>query len=42
LPRWTAWVRLAAGGSQLPKGAGTACLDGVFGNEKLRGDLVDC
>ena len=30
----------AAGGSQLVEGAGTVCLDGVFGNEKLRGDLA--
>ena len=30
----------AAGGSELVEGAGTVCLDGVFGNEKLRGDLA--
>src|SRR5258708_712187 len=30
----------AAGGSELVEGAGTMCLDGVFGNEKLRGDLT--
>ena len=31
--------RGAAGSSELVEGAGTVCLDGVFGNEKLRGDL---
>src|SRR5271168_4071915 len=30
----------AAGGSELVEGAGTVCLDGVFGDEKLRGDLA--
>jgi hypothetical protein len=30
----------AAGGSELVEGAGTVCLDGVFGNEKLGGDLA--
>src|SRR5258708_1571278 len=30
----------AAGSSELVEGAGTMCLDGVFGNEKLRGDLA--
>jgi hypothetical protein len=30
----------AAGGSELVEGAGTVCLDRVFGNEKLRGDLA--
>jgi hypothetical protein len=30
----------AAGGSELVEGAGAVCLDGVFGNEKLRGDLA--
>jgi hypothetical protein len=30
----------AAGGSELVKGAGTVCLDGIFGNEKLCGDLA--
>ncbi len=30
----------AAGGPELVEGAGTVCLDGVFGNEKLRGDLA--
>jgi hypothetical protein len=30
----------AAGGTELVEGAGTMCLDGVFGNEKLRGDLA--
>jgi hypothetical protein len=30
----------AAGGSELIEGAGTVCLDGVFRNEKLRGDLA--
>jgi hypothetical protein len=30
----------AAGSSKLVEGAGTVCLDGVFGNEKLRGDLA--
>jgi hypothetical protein len=29
----------AAGGSKLVESASTVCLDGVFGNEKLRGDL---
>src|ERR1700688_3782496 len=30
----------AAGGSELVEGAGTVCLDGVFGNEKLSSDLA--
>src|SRR5579863_9506630 len=30
----------AAGGSELIEGAGAVCLDGVFRNEKLRGDLA--
>ncbi len=30
----------AAGGSELVEGAGTVCLHGVFGNEKLCGDLA--
>ena len=30
----------AAGGSELVEGAGTVCLDGIFGNEKLRGDFA--
>jgi hypothetical protein len=30
----------APGGSELVEGADTVCLDGVFGNEKLRGDLA--
>src|SRR5258708_40149851 len=30
----------AAGGSELVEGAGTVGLDGVFGNEKLGGDLA--
>jgi hypothetical protein len=30
----------ATGGSELVEGAGTVCLDGVFGNEKLRGELA--
>src|ERR1700728_428594 len=30
----------SAGGSELVEGAGTVRLDGVFGNEKLRGDLA--
>jgi hypothetical protein len=30
----------AAGGSELVEGAGTVRLDGVFGDEKLRGDLA--
>jgi len=30
----------AAGGSELVEGAGTVCLDSVFGNEKVRGDLA--
>ena len=30
----------AAGGSELVEGAGAVCLDGVLGNEKLRGDLA--
>lgn len=30
----------ATGGSELVEGAGAVCLDGVFGNEKLRGDLA--
>jgi len=30
----------AAGGSELVEGAGTMSLDGVFGNEKLRGNLA--
>ena len=30
----------ATGGSKLVEGAGTVCLDGVFGNEELGGDLT--
>ena len=30
----------AAGGSQFVEGARAVCLDGVFRNEKLRGDLA--
>ena len=30
----------ASDGSQLVEGAGTVCLDSIFGNEKLRGDLA--
>jgi hypothetical protein len=30
----------AARGPELVEGAGTMCLDGVFGNEELRGDLA--
>jgi hypothetical protein len=30
----------AAGGSELVEGAGTVGLDGIFGNEELRGDLA--
>ena len=30
----------AADGSELVEGAGTVCFDGVFGDEKLRGDLA--
>src|SRR5260370_39727995 len=30
----------AVGGPELVEGAGTVCLDGVFGNEKLRGYLA--
>ena len=38
MPRWTAWVRRAA--PELVEGTGTVGLDGVFGDEKLRGDLA--
>jgi hypothetical protein len=30
----------SAGGSELIEGAGAVCLDGIFGDEKLRGDLA--
>src|SRR5215467_6948113 len=30
----------ASSGSELVEGSGTVCLDGVFGNEKLRGDFA--
>ncbi len=30
----------ATGGSELVEGAGTVCLNGVFRNEKLRGDFA--
>ncbi len=39
MPRRT-WPWSAAGGSELVEGAGAVCLDGVFGDEKLRGDLA--